>query len=303
MSIHSVDDVLRLRNGAFIAQRLRWIDDRLHWHDGFTRSDLIQRFGISPQQASADIAMYLGLADHNAAVNTSTKGYVKLASFVPLFPKNPFRWMSDAVESGDRSVIPCESLTLPSRRVDDEVMTALMAGFASRQAVSISYQSLTTADVTRRLICPHNVVDTGDRVHVRAWDDRRRLFSDFVLGRILRAELDLEYPWVDAIADTSWNETIEVVLAPDRGLSASQKAAIKREFQMKDGRAAIPVRKALLVYFLGRLGLLEAVRRGDSSPDVSRGISCLNPHDLRPILPAPALARTKLERAQRGQAG
>jgi predicted DNA-binding transcriptional regulator YafY len=185
----------------------------------------------------------------------------------------------------------CESLALPSRRVDDEVMTALMAGFASRQGVAISYQSLTTAEVTRRLICPHHVVDTGDRVHVRAWDDRRRLFSDFVLGRILRAELDPEYPWVDAIADTSWNETIEVVLAPDRNLSASQKAAIKREFRMKDGRVAIPVRKALLVYFLGRLGLLEAVRRGDSSPEVSRGINCLNPHDLTPWLPNLAAGR------------
>ncbi len=288
MSIDSLDDVAALRNGSFIIQRLQWIDDKLHWHGEFARNDLTRRFALSPQQASADIAMYLDIAPGNARLHAGTKAYVKPDSYRPIFTKDAFRWMVEAKEKGDASVIPCEALTLPSRQVDDAALAAAMASFASRQALAISYQSLTTSEVTHRKICPHHVVDTGDRVHLRAWDDRRRLFADFVVGRILLAEIEPDYPWVDGIADTEWNETVEVHLAPDQRLSPSQMAAIEREFRMRNGKLSVEVRKALLVYVLGRLGLLEAVRRGAQAPSASRGIRCLNPADLRPFLPRTA---------------
>jgi hypothetical protein len=295
MSIYSLDKMAGIRNAPFIIQRLRWIDDRLHWHGGLARSDLIRRFAVSPQQASADIAMYLDAAPENARLDATTKRYVRSDCYAPVFAKDAFQWMSESKDTSDPSVIPCESLTLPSRWVNDDALAAMITGFGSRRAVAISYQSLTTAEVTQRTICPHHVVDTGDRVHLRAWDSRRRLFTDFVLGRILSAEPDPSYPWVDSVADTSWSESVEIVLAPDGRLSRPQKAAVEREFHMQHGNATIQVRKALLVYVLERLGLLEAVRRGEQSPERSRGIACLNPDVLTPHLPLAASDDTELE--------
>ena len=101
--------------------------------------------------------------------------------------------------------------------------------------------------------------------------------------------MEPNYPWVDGIADTAWNEIIDLVLAADRRLSPSQRKAIEREFHMRNGMISVPVRTALVVYVLDRLGLLEAVRAGKEEAKVSRGIRCINHKDLRPILPKIAI--------------
>lgn len=284
-SIYSVDDISSLRNGAAIIRRLQWLDDRLFWHGGFRRNDMVARFTISPQQASADIAQYQGIAPSNARLDSATKAYVRVDGYVPMFPKDAFAWMRQAAEVRDHSVLPCESLAMPARRVDSDVMGVLMAGYETRTATVIEYQSLSSEAPSRRVICPHHVVDTGDRVHVRAWDDRRRIFTDFVVGRMLSAQPEPSYPWVDEVADVQWNETIPVRLAPHPGLSDTQRRVVEHEHGMRNGCVAITVRKALVVYLLDRLGLLGAVRDGSGIPDVARGIRCLNPEDVTAFTP------------------
>ncbi|AWU95608.1 WYL domain-containing protein (plasmid) [Azospirillum ramasamyi] len=286
MSIHSVDDLKGVRNGAAIIRRLRWIDDRLYWHGSFRRSDMVTRFSLSPQQASADISQYQQIVPANAVLDPSTKGYVRAEGFQPLFLKDAFAWMRQGRETGDLSVLPCESVPIPARRADAEIMMALIGSYETRTALSIRYQSLTSAEPSQRVICPHHIVDHGPRVHVRAWDDRRRIFTDFVVGRILSAEPEPSYPWVDQIADTLWHETVTVRLAPHPGLSATQRAVVEREHCMHDGEVAVPVRKAMVLYFLDGLGLLDAVREGDGTPDATRGVRCLDAAALRPLLPA-----------------
>lgn len=290
MSIKSVDDIRGVRNGAAIIRRLHWLDDRLHWHGFFRRSDLVERFSISPQQASTDIGQYQELAPVNARFDSATKAYFRADGFAPLFPKNAFEWLKGAEVDGDANVIPSESIPCPSHRTDDRVMAAVIAAYETRTALTIEYQSLTSAEPSERIICPHHVVDTRHRVHIRAWDDRRRIFTDFVLSRVLSARPEPSYPWVDAIADSAWNEGVEVRLAPHPDLSPFQRAVIEREYGMRDGAVVIPVRKALVTYLLDDLGLLDPVRDADGIPDASRGTCCLNPDELRPHLPKPMVA-------------
>lgn len=73
-------------------------------------------------------------------------------------------------------------------------MMALIGSYETRTALPIRYQSLTRAEPSQRVICPHHIVDHGPRVHVRAWDDRRRIFTDFDVGRILSAAPEPTYP-------------------------------------------------------------------------------------------------------------
>lgn len=245
---------------------------------------MVERFGISPQQASADIVRYNEIAPSNAVLDPGTKAYVRTPKYSPVFPKNAFEWMKSA-DDGAKGVIPCESVPMPLRRLDDAVLRMLAAAFESRTAVRISYQSLSTAEPSQRIICPHHVVDTSDRAHVRAWDDRRRIFTDFVIGRIMAAEMKPDYPWVDAIADTHWHETVDVQLAAHQKLSKSQRTAIEREYGMQGGKLTVTVRKALLIYLLDRLGLLESVQQGHGVPNVARRIRCLNAGELKPYIP------------------
>lgn len=285
MSIHSLDGLSAVRNGPTIRRRLRWLDDRLRWHGFFRRSDLVARFGISPQQASGDIATLNEVAPGRARFDPASKEYVRGNAYKPLFPKDPVRWMDQAAEAGDEAVIRVERLSFPSQMVDDDIIAAIIRAYEARKSLMIRYQSMSSKDPTERTICPHHVVDTGDRLHVRAWDDRRRLFADFVLARILSAEARPDYPWVDGVADTLWHERVKVVLAPHEGLSASQKAVVEREYGMVRGRVEASARKALVTYFLERLGLLAAVQGGDGAPSTVKGIRCVNAAEIRPLLP------------------
>lgn len=90
---------------------------------------------------------------------------------------------------------------------------------------------------------------------------------------------------MDQIADTLWHETVTVRLTPHPGLSATQRAVVERERCMHDGEVAVPVRKAVVLHLLDGLGLLEAVREGDATPDATRGVPRLDAADLRPLLP------------------
>ncbi|MEJ0048948.1 MAG: hypothetical protein WDN04_24685 [Rhodospirillales bacterium] len=70
--------------GASSAE-LEFIEFRLFWEGHVNRSDLIDSFGISVQQASTDLNRYLGMAPTNMVYDKSGKAYVRGPEFVPLF--------------------------------------------------------------------------------------------------------------------------------------------------------------------------------------------------------------------------
>lgn len=283
MSIHSLDDIAGRRNGQTVLERLRWIDDRLQWSGGFRRHELMDRFSISAQQASGDIATYQALAPGNAALDQTTKAYRRDHAFCPVFPKDVHGWLLEEAARG-AGTLPIETIRMPVRHLDETVMAAVTSSYAKRTALRITYQSLSSISPSSRTVCVHHVVDTGERLHLRAWDDKRKAFADFVVGRIAEAEPDFGYPWVDGVADAEWNQFVDVVLGPQERLSKPQRAAIELEFGMVRGKVAVPVRKALVVYMLARLGLLDAVRPGQTGPG-NPGIRCLNPGELVPYIP------------------
>jgi hypothetical protein len=287
-AVQSLDELPMVRNGEAIARRLRWLDERLRWHGVFRRADLAARFAISPQQASADIGTYLALAPTNAVFDSARKEYGRSAAFAPIFPRDALRWMAEAAEEGDRAVIPLARLDIPPRAALPDTLALITEAYAKRRALAILYQSLTTSRPTKRVICPHHIVDTGERLHARAWDARSGEFRDFLVARIRAAALDIDHAWVGEDADTEWQQIVDVDLAPHDSLSPSQRDVVALDFGMKSGRTIIRVRRALLLYALDRLGLLDAVRAGHGRPRAARGTMCLNAGELSCILPSAA---------------
>jgi hypothetical protein len=272
-----------------VLRRLRWIDDRLHWHGVLRRSELARRFAISPQQASQDIALFQKLAPGRAVLDPSSKAYVRGDEAPSLFGKDAFGWIAEEQAEGVTPVLPLVKTAIPARQADWTIMAALLAAYEARQAVEIGYQSMSRAQPSRRTICPHHIVDTGDRYHVRAWDDLGRRFSDFVLGRILVTERRPGYPWVDAVADVSWNEEVDMVLAPAHGLSEAQRLVVEKDHGMEDGQLVFPVRKALIVYLAERLGVLEELQGvKPSRSDGARPLRCVNAAELMAFVPQQA---------------
>jgi predicted DNA-binding transcriptional regulator YafY len=283
-TIQSLDDVIGIRNRATVLRRLRWIEDRLWWHGILRRSEMVARFGISPQQASQDIATFHQVQPGFATLEASSKSYVRTAEGGPLFPKDPFRWIAEETAENNNAVLPVERLITPNRRTDPAIVAALLVSYDSKVSLLIAYQSLSRDDPATRVICPHQIVDTGHRYHVRAWDGLRGQFADFVIGRIVSAASQPEYPWVDAVADRLWDEEIDVVLAPAEGLSPAQRRIVEQDYGMRKGQIALSVRKALVTYLAESLGLLDEIR-GDVTPGKVRELHCLNAEALAPFVP------------------
>jgi hypothetical protein len=70
-----------------VEQKLQFIEFRLFWEGHVNRSDLIEKFGVSPNQASGDLNRYLALAENNMIYDKSGKAYVRSSCFKPLFLK------------------------------------------------------------------------------------------------------------------------------------------------------------------------------------------------------------------------
>ena len=105
-----------------------------------------------------------------------------------------------------------------------------------------------------RRITPHAFGNDGLRWHVRAFCHIDRKFKDFILSRCLDVR-DRGEPGAEPSADRHWLEIFEVTLAPNPVLSKAQRDVIEQDYVMAEGKAAVPVRKALLYYFQERLRL------------------------------------------------
>jgi len=68
-----------------VEQRLRLIDFLLYRYGSVGRDELIDFFGIGPATATRDLAAYSKKAPNNAVINPSSKRWVKLETFTPLF--------------------------------------------------------------------------------------------------------------------------------------------------------------------------------------------------------------------------
>jgi predicted DNA-binding transcriptional regulator YafY len=87
------------------------------------------------------------------------------------------------------------------------------------------------------------------RWHIRAFSESHNDYRDFVLARILRAR-SLGRAFPPPFADALWGKMLNVQIGPHPGLNAAQRAAIERDYGMRDGKCETAVKAALLPYFL-----------------------------------------------------
>lgn len=234
-----------------VRKRLEEIEHRLYWAGNLGRSDLIDKFGISPQQASADISQYQKYVPDNMIFNRSVKQYEPAPEFEPYFIDSSLRdyieWRDSSGEKVVATPTPLRSAHLPSLR---SISLALHGG----KSIQIEYQSMSSEMKSHRRITPHTIVFDGYRYHVRAFCHLRKDFRDFVLGRISEAG-DLGEPRQTKEDDDAWNTLIILKIGPHPGLNSSQRAIIESDFDMKDGKLQLRVRQAMLLYTLTQLRL------------------------------------------------
>lgn len=143
---------------------------------------------------------------------------------------------------------------IPARGAKPEITRAVLRAIEQGRALTITYQSMASPDPSERSIAPHALAHDGFRWHCRAFCLRDQLFKDFVLGRMLSAELG-EPAEVDPKADTDCTTDITLTIAPNPALSDNQQKVIALDYGMDGGFAELTVRRCMHYYLLRRLGL------------------------------------------------
>ena len=248
-----------------VEQRLEFIEFRLFWEGHVNRSDVMTQFGLSVNQASADLSRYIGLAPHNMDYDRSLRTYVRQPGFKPAFDKldagrylAQLRSVADGILDRDDCWIAglpdYDSTPTPARGVDPSTLRSLVDAIRRSQAIEVQYQSLSNPEPRWRWIAPHAIAFDGFRWHARAFCLTDEVFKDFLLSRILeiRGSRKVNVP---AAEDCAWNKVVILEIGPHPALSETQAKVIALDFGMRGGKTQIRVRRALLYYALRRLGL------------------------------------------------
>ena len=257
------NDRLELRWG--VEQRLEFIEFRLFWEGHVNRSDVMTQFGLSVNQASADLSRYIGLAPHNMDYDRSLRTYVRQPGFKPVFDKldagrylAQLRSIADGILDRDDCWIAglpeFASAPTPARGVDPATLRSVVNAIRRFEAIEVQYQSLSNPDPRWRWIAPHAIAFDGFRWHARAFCLTDDAFKDFLLSRILDIRGSRESDMAVA-NDHDWQTQVMLEIGPHPALSETQAKVIALDYAMRGGKAEIKVRRALLYYALRRLGL------------------------------------------------
>ncbi len=257
------DDGERLRWG--VRRRLEFIDFRLFWGGRFNRSDLAQRFGISAQQASSDIAQYEKLAPQNLRYDRAEKAYRRADAFAPAFIGEMIeryllqlvaienRWMRPEDTSFD-TMPSVEVVTLGRRPTDPAVLLRVLDAIRNGLEIDIDYASLTGSVQPTRAIAPHALSYSAGRWYVRSWSREHNDFRDYNLNRI-GAVTGQRSTSVDPKLDFEWVHKINLVIVPNPALSTERQAAVATEHAMTGGRLIRPCRLSLSFYLMSEYNL------------------------------------------------
>lgn len=234
-----------------VARRLEEIEMCLYWKGHVQRANLIDVFGISPQQASADFAHYQEIAPENMLFNGSLKRYEPTERFTPVLVSPEV----DAYCRWAEGVSPVTAkIPIPARTIDMRVVKPLVNALHNQLSVEIAYQSMSSPEPSVRRLSPHTLVNDGYRYHVRGYCHKRQDYRDFVLGRISDVREEGEGRGVKS-EDEKWNTLIPLIIVPHPGLTKAQQDIIQGDYGMVGGRLVIKVRQALVLYVLAQLRL------------------------------------------------
>lgn len=246
-------------------QRYAFLENRLFWEGSVTRTDLIDRFGISAPQASDDVAKYTLLAPDNLTFDRGKRAFVATRMFEPVVATPDARqYLTQLLLLADEAIDPRDSwlghkpahAVMPRlrRRLARETLKPVVNAIRQRRAIEIRYQSMSTPESIERWIAPHALVYDGARWHARSWCFKRSRFADFVLARMISVGDDRPSS-INPEIDREWQETFTMRLAPHPGLSDSQREAIEMDYGMINGSIGIEMRLCMTLYFERHYGL------------------------------------------------
>ncbi len=152
-----------------VTRRLAFAADRLFWDGSLQREDLIRRFGLSPAQATADIARLREELGVGIVYDVSRRAYVPTDAFSnpPTGPSGlltELRLIAEGVVPRTAGILgsppPVEVAGALVRAVDAAVLRSVLWAIRDERVLEANYVSFQRPEVLRRRISPHALART-----------------------------------------------------------------------------------------------------------------------------------------------
>jgi len=238
-----------------------------YWEGRIQPSQLANIAGISRQQASKKLSQYREENPQALNLCNKKKTYFPTELFFPHYINcevgEYLRWVTG--QSIQHSFITASTTLAPTiRPITPKLMRPLLQALQEQRRIEVNYISISNPNHEGRIIVPHQLVNTGQRWHLRAWCEKSQGFRDFVLGRFQgNAEL-LDKSTVSADDDVAWHTQVTLIFAPDPRLDKAQRQVIEFEYAMQNGQLKIVTRACLVSYKLQLLNINPRIYEADA---------------------------------------
>jgi predicted DNA-binding transcriptional regulator YafY len=240
--------------------RFKFIEKVVSWEGQINATHIATKFKLSRQAASNILKQYREKFPQNLRYNQSSKAFIATQVFNQSVNPDTFSHYLNAVEcqQHDKSTVVdvfAFEVDAPLRNINPLQVRSILRAIREQHQIDIGYISLSSPDYLDRIIQPHALIFDGLRLrwHVRAYCNKNSQFRDFTLSRFNgKAEYEGKATHT-AEQDERWQTIVDVVIEADPRFNPQQQRIIEQDFQMINGRKAIPVRAALVNYLLRRL--------------------------------------------------
>ena len=237
--------------------RIIFIDFYLCFLGKINRKDLMQAFQISPAVATRDFALYCSSFSKNLRFDTKSKFYLSTEDFEPQFShsfENAIKILNGSlifdIDSQHQPLLPFD---LPPVLINPDVLifSKISKALSLKKPLKISYHSISSG-LSEKVIVPLALVNDGFRWHLRAFDRTKNRFADFVLTRIIQANILLaenieENETINN--DIDWNRIVKIELVPHPNHDEAKKV-IEMDFGMTNGKLELALRASNIGYVL-----------------------------------------------------
>ena len=238
-------------------KRFAFIELMLIWEGSLTAKHVSEQFELHEKLSAQVIKQYKNIYPENISFNAQVNGYECTANMRAQFTGGSLHDYVNIIAREENIT----QLAMPSRNLKPALIRPILQAIREQRRLNIEYASVNTPKFTSRVIQPHNLVFDGLRWHVRAYCENNQAYRDFVLSRLSDQSPSEMLDAADHfdLQDELWQTQLNVEIIPDPRLDENRARIIALDYDMDSSEKGyskmIPVRAALLMYFLQRLNL------------------------------------------------
>lgn len=200
-------------------ERFSFLDFLLLFKGQFTRSELVERFGIGEATASRTIKSYLKTHSNQANYLGPRLGYVTSDTFAPKFKHITEDGLSYVATGELVSKFNISNFGMSIHSINKslslDVIAPVTRAIVRHSYVNIDYASITSG-VSSRVIAPHSLFRACGTWYFRAYDLQTSFFRTFKFSRLKQAVNlgNVEKDTHNKAKDDAWNQQRLIKLKP-----------------------------------------------------------------------------------------